>query len=139
MGADVMYSARAMMMALGCIQALRCNTNACPTGVTTHDPNLVAGLVVKDKRARVASFHRETLASVGEILGAMGLKGSDELRPWHIMRRISETEVRHYGELFEYLDDGCLLKEESLPATFARACRAATAQSFRHAESQTVT
>ena len=109
------------------------------TGITTHDPNLVAGLVVKDKRARVASFHRETLASVGEILGAMGLKGSDELRPWHIMRRISETEVRHYGELFEYLDDGCLLKEDALPATFARAYHAATAQNFRHAESKTVT
>lgn len=139
LGADIIYSARAMMMALGCIQALRCNTNACPTGITTHDPNLVAGLVVKDKRARVASFHRETLASVGDMLGAMGLKGSDELRPWHIMRRISETEVRHYGELFEYVDDGCLLKEDTLPATFARACNAATAQSFRHAESQTVT
>ena len=44
LGADVIYSARAMMMALGCIQALRCNTNSCPTGVATQNRFLVAGL-----------------------------------------------------------------------------------------------
>ena len=55
-GADICYSARAMMMALGCIQALRCNSNHCPVGVTTQNPDLVAGLVVSDKKERVASY-----------------------------------------------------------------------------------
>jgi glutamate synthase domain-containing protein 2 len=60
-GADGCHAARAMMMALGCIQALRCNTNRCPTGVATQDPSLMAGLVVEDKAVRVANYPRETL------------------------------------------------------------------------------
>lgn len=135
LGADLINSARGMMLALGCIQALRCNDNHCPTGITTQNPQLVAGLVVQDKRSRVASFHRETLASVAELLGAMGLNAPEELRPWHIMRRINPVEVRHYGELFEHLEDGCLLREHRPPESFARALRAATATTFRHAAS----
>ena len=50
LGADACYSARAMMMALGCIQALECNKNTCPTGVATQIPELAAGLVVSDKK-----------------------------------------------------------------------------------------
>ena len=50
LGADLTYSARGMMIALGCIQALRCNSNICPTGVATQDPNLMAGLAVENKR-----------------------------------------------------------------------------------------
>ncbi len=63
LGADMCNAARAMMFALGCIQALRCNTNRCPTGVATQDPDLVRGLHVGDKSARVARFHRETVKS----------------------------------------------------------------------------
>ena len=60
MGADMCNSARAMMLAMGCIQALECNKNTCPTGVTTQDPNLMAGLVPSEKRVRVANYHAET-------------------------------------------------------------------------------
>ena len=49
-----------MMLALGYIQALECNQNICPTGIATQDPQLTAGLVVSDKRVRVANYHRET-------------------------------------------------------------------------------
>ncbi|MCB9885012.1 MAG: FMN-binding glutamate synthase family protein [Planctomycetes bacterium] len=129
LGADLVYSARGMMLALGCIQALRCNANVCPTGVATQDPHLEAGLVVTDKRRRVASFHRETLASVAELLGAMGLSSTRQLRPWHLMRRVSPTEVRHYGELFHYLQSGDLLGDDP-PADYARALRAASAHTF---------
>ena len=52
LGADVCNSARAMMFALGCIQALKCNTNKCPTGITTQDPTLMAGLRVPYKSDR---------------------------------------------------------------------------------------
>jgi glutamate synthase domain-containing protein 2 len=131
LGADMVYSARAMMMALGCIQALRCNSNVCPAGVATQNPQLVSGLVVKDKRIRVAAFHRESVASIAELLGTMGLSESHELRPWHLMRRISPTEVRHYGELHRYLIDGELLGED-VPVEYARALNAASAQTFAH-------
>lgn len=129
LGADVVYSARGMMLALGCIQALRCNSNHCPTGVATQNPHLVVGLDVTNKRARVAEFHRETMKSLSEMIGAMGLRHSAELQPWHIMRRISPAESKHYGELFEYLEQGALLREP-LPRTYERAVRACAADTF---------
>ncbi len=131
LGADVIYSARAMMLALGCIQALKCNSNHCPTGVATQNPYLVAGLDVTDKRKRVATYHRLMIRSVAEIMGAMGIPSSTELRPWHIMRRIDTTSIRHYGELFSYLDSGELLSDEP-PMDYARALHAASAETFRH-------
>jgi glutamate synthase domain-containing protein 2 len=132
-GADLCYSARAMMMALGCIQALRCNSNHCPVGVTTQNPDLVAGLVVSDKKKRVASYHAETVESVAEMIGAMGISKTEDLRHWHITKRVGPNELRHYGELYHYLNDGDLLKDE-LPKDYARACNAAVAESFDHIE-----
>ncbi len=131
LGADACYSARGMMLALGCIQALRCNSNHCPTGVATQDPNLVAGLVPSEKAVRVTSFQRETVESVSEIMGAMGIRSPENLRPWHIMRRISPTEVYHYGEIYDFLEDGELL-HEPLPPTYERAMRAASPDTFDH-------
>jgi len=80
-GADLCNSARAFMLALGCIQAQRCDTNLCPTGVATQDPQLVRGLVVADKKERVANFHRNTLQVVLELLAACGCRSPDELNP----------------------------------------------------------
>ena len=131
LGADVCNSARGMMLALGCIQALRCNSNHCPVGITTQNAQLVAGLVPSLKSVRAANFQRGTLASLCEIMGAMGIAAPSELRPWHIMRRTSPTEIRHYGELFEFLAPDCLL-QEPLPQTYARACQAASADTFAH-------
>lgn len=131
LGADFTYAARAMLMALGCIQALKCNTNACPTGITTQDKRLTNGLVVKDKRQRVAAYQKETLASAAHLLGAMGLQNAVALKPWHIMRRCELAEIRHYGELYEFLQPGSLIDGKP-PPSFARALQAASAASFRH-------
>lgn len=133
LGADAIYAARSFMLSLGCIQALRCNSNVCPTGVATQDPHLVAGLVVPHKRKRVATFHRETMASVAHLLGAMGLQSASELRPWHLFRRISPTEIRHFGEIFEYLNTGDLLRKDSLPKSFERAMKLASPYTFQPA------
>lgn len=129
MGADACYSARAMMMALGCIQALQCNTNTCPTGVATQNPWLTRGLVVEDKKTRVRNFHQATLESVAEMIGAMGCESTFDLRPWHLMRRFGPFEVKHYGEIFEYLEDGALLSK-NLPKAFSRAWITARPDSF---------
>ncbi len=134
LGADACNSARAMMMALGCIQALRCNNNTCPVGVTTQNPILVAGLVVSDKKVRVANYHEETIDSVADMIGTMGIEKTEDLRQWHVMRRIGPNEVKHYGEIYEYIHEGDLLKDENLPATFERAFKAAVADSFSHLE-----
>ena len=131
LGADFCYSARAMMLALGCIQALACNTNTCPTGIATQKKSLMGGLVVKDKRTRVATFHKETVEALAEIIGAMGLDGVHKLRPWHIMRRTAANEIHHYGEIFDFLDDGELLQDE-LPKDYELAVKAARAEDFAY-------
>ncbi len=65
-------------------------------------------------------------------MGAMGIADPDDLHPWHIMRRTSPTDIRHYGEIYEFLNDGDLLKE-NLPNSYKRACSAASADTFEHA------
>ena len=109
LGADLCNAARAMMFALGCIQALRCNTNRCPTGVATQDPELVRGLDVGDKSARVARYHRETVKSFFEVLGAAGLQHPRELKPWYMMKRVNSGEVRSYRDIYPPIEAGALL------------------------------
>ncbi len=129
LGADMCNAARAMMMALGCIQALRCNSNKCPTGVATQDPELVAGLHIPDKTQRVAHFHQQTVQAVAELLGAIGLQHSRDVKPYHVLRRVGQSDVRHFGEIYDYLASGALL-QPTVPTGFARAYAAATAENF---------
>lgn len=131
LGADMCNSARAMMLALGCIQALKCNTNHCPVGVATQDPNLMAGLVPRKKYLRVANYHDETIESVSELLGAAGLSSPSELKPHHILRRVSETEIQNYEQIYGYLNENDLLNDKMTPA-FAEAWHAAAADTFAH-------
>ncbi len=113
LGADLCYSARGMMLALGCIQALECNTNHCPTGIATQNPRFVNGLNVSDKRVRVANYHDETVKSVSEIIASVGLTCTSQLHRQHIFRRVSATEVKSYEEIYPSVDEGAFLKEES--------------------------
>lgn len=129
-GADAGNSARGMMFALGCIQALKCNNNTCPTGVATQDPYLTRGLVVEDKKTRVYSYHRKTVKAVQEMMAAMGLKHADELRPWHLMRRTGPTEVNSYEELFDYVEPGCFLSQSTTPESYAHALESASPHYF---------
>ena len=73
-GADFINTARGFMFSLGCIQAMQCNRNTCPTGVTTHDPDLQRGLVPADKAVRVAQYHRNMLKEVGTIAHSCGAR-----------------------------------------------------------------
>ncbi|MFT5444289.1 MAG: glutamate synthase domain-containing protein 2 [Myxococcota bacterium] len=130
LGADICSSARPMMMSLGCIQARKCNSNICPVGVATQDPSLTRGLVVEQKSQRVTRYHAETVKAAMELLGAAGISEPNDLRPWHIMRRVSPLETRHYGEVIHYLKEGDLLRSH-LPAEFERAWNSASAESFQ--------
>ena len=91
------------------------------------------GLVPSHKRDRVANFHKETIQSLSEMLGAIGLRSPEELQPWHVLHRTTPTETKHYGELYDFLDPGELLKEP-LPIDYRRACHAASADTFGHVE-----
>ncbi|TAN07392.1 MAG: FMN-binding glutamate synthase family protein [Rhodanobacteraceae bacterium] len=83
MGADFVNSARGFMFALGCIQAMRCNKNTCPTGITTQNPRLQRGLVVTDKAERVANYARNLMREVGIIAHSCGAGDPRGLRRKH--------------------------------------------------------
>lgn len=83
LGADFINSARGFMFALGCIQAMQCNKNTCPTGVTTHDPRLQRGLVVGDKAERVAHYSRNMDHEIGVIAHSCGVSEPRKLRRFH--------------------------------------------------------
>lgn len=100
LGADATYAARSMLLALGCIQALRCNNNTCPAGVATQDPHLFAGLHVPTKRTRVKNFHHETLSAVAHVVGAMGLNSTSDLNRNHLYKRIDGNHIKTYADLF---------------------------------------
>ena len=110
-GADFTMSARAMMFAVGCIQAMKCNTNHCPTGVTTQDPARTRALDVPDKTIRVFNFQRATVASAAQIVASMGLAGFHELSPAMLNRRIEGQRTRTYAEIYEWLMPGELLQD----------------------------
>ncbi len=116
LGADACNSARGMMLALGCVQSLSCNTNRCPTGIATQDPKLGRGVVVTDKRGRVAQYHRRTVHAAAEIIASAGLHHTDALTRTHINRRVSQQAVMRFDELFPYLESGSLLGEHPPPA-----------------------
>jgi glutamate synthase domain-containing protein 2 len=82
-GADFCVSARGFMFALGCIQALQCNKNTCPTGITTHDRKLQRGLDVADKSERVANFQDQIEHEVGIIAHSCGVNEPRQLRRFH--------------------------------------------------------
>ena len=83
-GADFVTSARGFMFALGCIQALKCNKNTCPTGITTHDPHLQKGLVVERKYTRVARYARGLIDEVETIAHSVGVAEPRLMRRRHV-------------------------------------------------------
>ena len=91
-GADFINTARGFMFALGCIQALRCHTNTCPTGVTTHNRRLQRGLVVEEKYLRVAHYAINMNREIDMIAHSCGLRHAREFRREHV--RIVETANR---------------------------------------------
>ncbi|MDB5966313.1 MAG: ferredoxin-dependent glutamate synthase [Polaromonas sp.] len=109
LGADWCNAGRGFMMALGCIQAQTCHTGTCPTGVTTQDPLRQQALVVPDKADRVRNFHRSTLHALQELVQAAGLEHPREVNAHHIVRRLTDTEVRLLSNLVMQVEPGALL------------------------------
>ena len=100
LGADVCMSARGMMFALGCIQALECHKNTCPTGVATQDKELISGLNVQDKTTRVANYHLNTVARFVEMLGASGKRSPSNIMRKDVFRRVSTYEVKTFEMMY---------------------------------------
>ncbi len=109
LGADWCNAGRGFMFAVGCIQAQSCHTGHCPTGVATQDPERQKAIVVANKSDRVASFHRETVKSLAEMLAAAGMMQPSDLRPHHIQRRVGDGRVLSLADLYPALSRGALL------------------------------
>ncbi len=91
-GADFVTSARGFMFALGCIQALKCNRNTCPTGITSHDPRFHKGLVPEDKAERVTHFAKALVREVETIAHSVGVAEPRQMRRRHV--RIVQPDGR---------------------------------------------
>ena len=83
-GADFVTSARGFMFSLGCIQALKCNKNTCPTGITTHDKRLQSGLNPEDKAVKVANYQKNLVHEVEVIAHSCGASEPRGLRRKHV-------------------------------------------------------
>jgi glutamate synthase domain-containing protein 2 len=83
-GADFVQTARGFMFALGCIQALKCNKNTCPTGITTHQPHLIDGLDPAEKSVRVANYHANVVHDVEVLAHSCGVREPRGLRRRHM-------------------------------------------------------
>lgn len=129
LGADFCNCARAMMMAVGCIQALECNKNTCPTGVATQDPELVAGLVINDKKVRAANFHKNTIESFVELLGAAGLSDPWKLNRHQINRRVFMNKVMTLEEIYPSIPVGSMLGD-GIPEQYRMSFSSASAEQF---------
>ena len=130
LGADVCNSARAMMMSLGCIQALECNKNTCPTGVATQDPYFMKGLVIEDKMARVTNFQKNTVESFVELMGACGIDNPEKINRTHVYRRVFMNMVKTFEDIYPTIPDGCLLEGGDVPFDFEGYMKNASAETF---------
>lgn len=99
-GADTVNMARPFLFTLGCIQAIHCNTNACPTGVATTDPRRYQALQPQKKYIRVANFHDRTIHACAELLGAMGCQSPKDLRPDMILYRVEHNQHVNLANLY---------------------------------------
>jgi hypothetical protein len=130
LGADWCNSARAFMFAVGCIQSQRCHTNQCPVGVTTQDKSLQRALIVSDKSERVHNYHRNTVHALAEMIAAMGLDHTSELRPHHVVRRVSQFQALALDEIYDIAKPGAFLAGTATPR-FQAFWDQASAESFR--------
>lgn len=101
LGADACNSARGMMLALGCIQALECHANTCPTGIATNNPSKMRGLVVEDKYVRVANYHEAVVEDFVDLCAASGCASLEDLNRTVIYKQVNGKEVR-FDSLFPY-------------------------------------
>jgi len=106
MGADFIVSARGFMFALGCIQALQCDKNSCPTGITTHNKDLQRGLVHSQKSWRVTHYIQNMMHEVGVIAHSCGVKSSRELNRDHARVVQNDGRSKSLSDIYPSIKNG---------------------------------
>lgn len=129
LGADMCNAARAFMFAVGCIQAQRCHTNSCPTGVTTQNPARTKSLVVASKALRVRNFHDATIEAFLDMTGTLGVDNPDDLAPEMIFHRPEYGPANTYRDIHPRVEAGDFLAGR-IPPCYAADWTRASAQHF---------
>ena len=127
-GADTVNAARAMMMALGCVQAKACNTNHCPTGIATQSPSRARAIDVDEKSLRVKNFQHATVEAFLELCGAMGFNNPDDLSPSDLFSRC-EGGMKNFDQIYQPLIEN-QLRSESIPESYRNDWQLASADHF---------
>ncbi|TCT39865.1 FMN-binding glutamate synthase family protein [Martelella mediterranea] len=133
LGADWCNAARAFMMSVGCIQAQRCHTGTCPTGVTTQDKWRQRALVPEEQGEHAARFHKKTLEALADIVASAGFNHPQDLQPHHIMHRVGTHDAVPLDTLHSFLPENILIDEPD-STMYAHWWRAASSDSFRPVE-----
>jgi glutamate synthase domain-containing protein 2 len=129
LGADWCNAGRAFMFTLGCVQSQRCHTDTCPTGITTQDPMRQRAISVEYRAQRVANYHAETLKVLAGLVASAGLDTPNDLKPYHLYRRMGPAEIESADTAYNWLAPGQLLDApEDTP--FAQFWRMADADQF---------
>lgn len=109
LGADWCNAGRGFMFALGCIQAQSCHTDQCPSGVATQDARHQRAVEVPDKAERGHRFHENTLKALADLIGAAGLTDPKDLTAAHVLRRVSEQQIKNFSQIYSFLAPGELI------------------------------
>ncbi len=105
LGAEMVNIARGFLFSIGCIQAMQCHTNHCPTGITTQDKRLQRGLDPALKSERVANYAKNLKKDLFMMLHSCGLKHPGELTRDHLTMVVAPGEIRSLRQLYPYPDD----------------------------------
>jgi tetraacyldisaccharide-1-P 4'-kinase len=119
-----------MMFALGCIQALECHANTCPTGVATQDPRLTKGLVPEEKSIRVARFQHETVKSAMDLMASAGIDHPDKVDRSVVSTRINLGKTQTFEETYPEIKTGSLLDGSTVSNDLFKAWKRASVESF---------
>lgn len=128
-GADYTNSARSMMMAVGCIQAQKCQTGKCPSGVATQSNWRQRALDVDSKAVRVKNYHEATVRQAVSMMASCGTTSPEDLTPNMLRQVIAPGVTRSYEALYEWLQPGELLAQA--PAAWEEAWDQASPDEFR--------
>ena len=130
LGADLCNSARPMMLALGCIQARRCNSNDCPVGIATQDPGRYQAIDIEDKATRVAEYHKATIRAFLELLAGSALEHPRDIHPSQVLRRIDPFTIKPFDEIYPVVDEGAFLQDATMPDSWQALWTAARAEKW---------
>jgi glutamate synthase domain-containing protein 2 len=99
LGADAVYIARGFMLSLGCIQALECHTNSCPTGIATQNKRLQKALDIESAAKRIATYADALYKETQMLAESCGYESPNQITADDIMVVTSPGHLDYLSEL----------------------------------------